>query len=43
MTGVYTGNSENNYMQSIVNVQAKLTADKCFLSVFFLYPDLVAF
>lgn len=37
MTGVHTENSENNCMQSTANVQGKLTADRCFLKVFFLW------
>lgn len=44
MSGVYTGNSENNRMQSVVNARAKLTGDKeCFLDLFFLYSHLVVF
>lgn len=44
MAQEHTGNSENNCMQSIINIEAKLAGNKeCFLNVSFLYSDLVVF
>lgn len=44
MAQEHTGNSETKCMQSIINIEAKLTGNKeCFLNVLFLYYDLLVF